>query len=411
MEQSQLLLLPRPRRLELRDGDGAPREASADSGLNRSLGAEAFTLEIGGGRIRIRFGDSNGRRYARETLRQLRHQCPETLPALRIEDAPDFPVRGLMLDVSRDRVPTQETLERLVHLMARLRLNHLELYTEHTFAYTRPRGRCGATPLPLTSRRRAAGWTPSATRARRGARRPTRTPSATWGAGFGTSAYRAPAPRRRTAGRPKLRCAHARRWLSSRLPRTTPVFELVRGLLRELLPCFTSRRVNIGCDETFELGQVAVAAARRGAATAAGACTSIFLLRLIGAPARGRAARRCSGATSCGTTPSWCPSCRSHDTVALRLALRSASAESGAAARPRCSSCFAEFGVDREDIPAGVRRRRSPPSPSSEPPLLGVPRHFELEHTRSVAWPNARANLLDAARNCGLARARGSAAT
>ena len=44
--------------------------------------------------------------------------------------------------------------------------------------------------------------------------------------------------------------------------------EFALALLRELLPHFTSRRVNIGCDETFELGlgasREAVAAHGRG---------------------------------------------------------------------------------------------------------------------------------------------------
>lgn len=41
-----------------------------------------------------------------------------------------------MLDVSRSRVPTRETLVRLVDLLRRARFNHLQLYVEHTFAYT-----------------------------------------------------------------------------------------------------------------------------------------------------------------------------------------------------------------------------------------------------------------------------------
>ena len=41
-----------------------------------------------------------------------------------------------MLDVSRDRVPTQQTLAWLVDVLAALRFNELQLYVEHTFAYT-----------------------------------------------------------------------------------------------------------------------------------------------------------------------------------------------------------------------------------------------------------------------------------
>ena len=57
------------------------------------------------------------------------------LPAVHIRDWPDIEVRGAMLDVSRDRVPTRATLERLVGILAAARYNHLQLYVEHTFAY------------------------------------------------------------------------------------------------------------------------------------------------------------------------------------------------------------------------------------------------------------------------------------
>lgn len=52
-----------------------------------------------------------------------------------IEDWPDLPRRGLMLDISRGKVPQMERLYRLVDLLADLKLNELQLYTEHTFAY------------------------------------------------------------------------------------------------------------------------------------------------------------------------------------------------------------------------------------------------------------------------------------
>ncbi|MCY3635586.1 MAG: glycoside hydrolase [bacterium] len=47
-----------------------------------------------------------------------------------------FERRAYMLDVSRDRVPTQETLEWLVWVLAELGFNELQLYVEHTFAYS-----------------------------------------------------------------------------------------------------------------------------------------------------------------------------------------------------------------------------------------------------------------------------------
>ncbi|MGZ0708852.1 family 20 glycosylhydrolase [Coraliomargarita sp. W4R53] len=48
---------------------------------------------------------------------------------------PLFERRGLMLDISRNRVPTMDTLRQLIDALAELHYNELQLYTEHTFAY------------------------------------------------------------------------------------------------------------------------------------------------------------------------------------------------------------------------------------------------------------------------------------
>lgn len=59
----------------------------------------------------------------------------QVLRCLEVEDEPSFAERGVMLDISRDRVPTMETLFGLVEELAALKYNRLQLYTEHTFAY------------------------------------------------------------------------------------------------------------------------------------------------------------------------------------------------------------------------------------------------------------------------------------
>ena len=46
-----------------------------------------------------------------------------------------FDRRGLMLDISRNRVPTVKTLHSLIDALQVLNYNELQLYTEHTFAY------------------------------------------------------------------------------------------------------------------------------------------------------------------------------------------------------------------------------------------------------------------------------------
>jgi len=74
-------------------------------------------------------------RYALFTLVQLIRQYGSRLPSMVIEDAPAFPNRGVMLDISRDRVPRQDELLKLIDRLASWKINHFQLYTEHTFAY------------------------------------------------------------------------------------------------------------------------------------------------------------------------------------------------------------------------------------------------------------------------------------
>jgi hexosaminidase len=94
-----------------------------------------------------------GLRYAVETLAQLVSPSGR-IPACEIEDAPDFQLRGLMLDVSRGKVPTQESLEQLIDLCVRLKLNALMLYTEHTFRFRRhPMIGADASPLDAETMR------------------------------------------------------------------------------------------------------------------------------------------------------------------------------------------------------------------------------------------------------------------
>ncbi len=96
---------------------------------------EAYRLIIQPSRILIEADDARGAGHGARTLMQLLAQFPERLPCLRVQDRPAFPVRGVMLDVSRDRVPTMAHLRETIAQLASWKINHLQLYTEHTFAY------------------------------------------------------------------------------------------------------------------------------------------------------------------------------------------------------------------------------------------------------------------------------------
>ncbi len=211
---------------------------------------EGYHLTITAEQARIVAHDAAGAFYAAMTLRQLTRQVsPGVLPCLRIEDWPDFPHRGVMHDISRDKVPSMATLYALVDLLAEWKINQLQLYTEHTFAYRNHR-EVWEHASPMTGEQMLA--LDAYCRERHIELVPNQT-------SFG----------------------HMHRWL--RHPRYLPLAEapdgsdlpwggrmegpfglcplepgslaLLAELYDELLPHFTSRQFNVNCDETFDLGQ------------------------------------------------------------------------------------------------------------------------------------------------------------
>ncbi|MDT8296833.1 MAG: family 20 glycosylhydrolase [Spirochaetaceae bacterium] len=99
--------------------------------------AGSYHLQADAEGIRVQASDDKGRWNAMITLRQILRQIDAhgTLPEFSIVDSPLFPERGVMLDISRTRVPTMDTLKELIDIWSELKYNSLQLYTEHTFAY------------------------------------------------------------------------------------------------------------------------------------------------------------------------------------------------------------------------------------------------------------------------------------
>ena len=131
------LLLPRPRLVDLEPIALVVQQGEPSPTVDGSLPAQGYRLTIDpGGSVQVASGDPAGRFYAGRTLDQLRAGDPAgRLPVGVIEDWPDLQVRGVMLDVSRTKVPTLETLFELTDRLAAWKLNQLQLYVEHTFAY------------------------------------------------------------------------------------------------------------------------------------------------------------------------------------------------------------------------------------------------------------------------------------
>jgi hexosaminidase len=109
-------LLPRPRHVELGDSLVANRIASET--IDASLPSEGYELRIGADGVDVVASDDAGLFYARCTLDQLARLHEGQLPVGTVHDHPDLPVRGVMLDISRDKVPTLATVRDLVDRLA-----------------------------------------------------------------------------------------------------------------------------------------------------------------------------------------------------------------------------------------------------------------------------------------------------
>ena len=211
---------------------------------------QGYTLNITSQTMSIVASSTAGAYYGAITLIQILQQSQGHLPALRISDWPDFANRGVMLDISQGKVPTMATLFNLVDLLASWKINQLQLYTEHTFAYQNHPA-VWADASPITGAEILALDT------------------------YCRERFIELVPNQNTFG-------HMRRWLVhdryrhlaecphgcdtgdpewgyfeepfSLCPTDPGSLELVRSLLDELLPHFSSRQFNVGCDETVDLG-------------------------------------------------------------------------------------------------------------------------------------------------------------
>ncbi|AYE33954.1 beta-N-acetylhexosaminidase [Clostridium septicum] len=96
---------------------------------------EGYKLEINEDSINVISYGNSGLFYGIQTLMQIIRQRGAILPNLEIEDEPYFKNRGFYHDVTRGRVPKLETLKKLVDKAAFYKVNQIQLYIEHTFAF------------------------------------------------------------------------------------------------------------------------------------------------------------------------------------------------------------------------------------------------------------------------------------
>lgn len=212
---------------------------------------DAYRLRITSKGIHLRSSTPAGLQYAGETLAQIRRQSKSShLPCLSILDWPAYPVRGFYHDVTRGKVPTLSTLLHLAGICARYKLNHLQLYIEHTYAFQdHPEVWAGADPLSADDIR--------ALDARCAELHIDLVPSFSTFGHFYTWIHRKfpelnELPRNVSDDPFTWHDRMAHYTLDCQNPRS---IRLVRSIIREVRPLFRSRYFNICADETFDLGK------------------------------------------------------------------------------------------------------------------------------------------------------------
>jgi len=217
--------------------------------FNQVLSVQGYTMDIKPGKIIIEYSNKQGLYYALVSLKVLKNNYSGTIPCVYIKDSPDLAVRGLMLDISRDKVPTMETLMGIVRLLADLKYNHFELYVEgFSFAYPSFKNLWEGKETPVTGeeirsldafcRTHFIDFVPN------------QNSLGHMMAWLATDQFKdlAECP----GGYKILGLINMKGTLDPGDPRST---ELVSKMTDDLLPNFTSSSFNVNLDEPFELGK------------------------------------------------------------------------------------------------------------------------------------------------------------
>ncbi|MDR2591601.1 MAG: family 20 glycosylhydrolase [Chitinispirillales bacterium] len=226
-----------------------------DLGINAGIDSdEIYRLTVTPDGVDMRSPSQLGLFRATATLVQMTINDPDGIPCVDILDWPDFPVRGFYHDVTRGRVPTLDSLKQLADTMAFYKLNQLQLYVEHTFAFSMipefSKPYSHLTRLTAHEIRELDSYCAD--------RCVDLVPSLST---FGHLYELLRLPRFEHLNELDIKASETPRDLWDRMAHYTldvsnpESFELVKGMIEEYAPLFSSPWFNICCDETFDLGK------------------------------------------------------------------------------------------------------------------------------------------------------------
>jgi hypothetical protein len=170
---------------------------------------------------------------------------------MKVEDAPDFSRRGFYHDATRGKIPTLDTMFELVDKMAYYKMNELQLYVEHTYAFAKHTDIwAGSDPLTAEEilkldeycKKNFIDLVPSLST-------------------FGHFYMALRSKRKEHLNELDIKASEKPFSFFARMAHYTldcsqeESIELVRELVAEFSPLFSSKYFNICCDETFDLGK------------------------------------------------------------------------------------------------------------------------------------------------------------
>lgn len=218
--------------------------------IDNLLEKEEYKLNIKDKYIEIVGSESSGIYYGVQTLIQILKQDGIKLRGVNIEDSPYFKNRGYFADITRGKVPSLESLKKLADKLSSYKINQMQLYIEHTFAF-KDMSEVWRDKDPITAeeilildeycKKRHIELIPSL---------------ATFGHLYEVLRTKTYEDLCELENSRESEYSYIDRMSHHTLNvSNNKSLELVYNMLNEFIPLFSSNKFNICCDETFDLGK------------------------------------------------------------------------------------------------------------------------------------------------------------